>query len=124
MSEDTYKQLRAEWEVKLRQTEINLSSLEKEAEVSLNDLDVALALMTKLPGLYERLDQGQKVSLLQILTKRIIVDRDGEIVDQELNSPFMYLHSIIEGIYSNSQSSEQISVGAPLLLKTTIVTLL
>jgi site-specific DNA recombinase len=112
MSEETYKQLRAEWEVKLKQVEINLASIERESKISLDDLDVALALMVKLPDLYMRLKQEQQANLLQIIIKRIIVDGDGEITDIELKSPFLYLRSIVTGIYSREQGSDQISVGA------------
>jgi hypothetical protein len=45
ITEKTYDQLRAEWEVKLRQIEKNLATMEREVRVSLDDLDVALALM-------------------------------------------------------------------------------
>jgi len=115
MSEETYKQMRAEWEVKLREVEINLANIEKEASISFDDLDVALALMVKLADLFERLKKEQKANLLQILIKRIIVDADGEIINIELNSPFMYLRNLVYGIYSQKQSSDQISVGVQII---------
>jgi hypothetical protein len=34
---------------------------------------------------------------LQILAKRIIVDTNGEIIDHELHSPFVYLTSLSPG---------------------------
>jgi hypothetical protein len=53
----------------------------REAKISLDDLDVALALMVKLPDLFNRLKQEQQANLLQIIIKRIIVDSDGEITN-------------------------------------------
>jgi hypothetical protein len=85
---------------------------EIEVSVSLDDLDVALGLMVKLADLYKRLKKKEKANLLQIIIKRIIVDADGEISNIELNSPFMYLRNIVSGVYSQTQSSDQISVGA------------
>jgi hypothetical protein len=52
---------------------------------------------------------------LQILTKKIIVDLQGEIVDQELNSPFAYLRTLADEIQfpgSNAHGSDQIRLGA------------
>jgi hypothetical protein len=37
-----------------------------------------------------------------------------EIINIELNSPFMYLHSLVTGFYSDKQGSDQNSVGAQL----------
>jgi hypothetical protein len=85
---------------------------EIEVSVSLDDLDVALGLMVKLADLYKRLKKKEKENLLQIIIKRIIVDADGEIINIELNSPFKYLRNIVSGVYSQTQSSDQISVGA------------
>lgn len=113
MSEETYDQLRGEWEVKLQRVEKNLASMEREVRISIDDLDMALVLLVKLPTLYCRLDQKQQVYLLQILAKRIIVNDEGAIIGQELNSSFIYLRAISESIVSNQpQSSDQIRLGA------------
>ena len=73
---------------------LNLAELQREAKVHLSDLDLALALMTKMGDLFERLDAKQKVTLLQISVKKLIVNTKGEIIDHELNSPFVYLGSL------------------------------
>lgn len=47
--------------------------------------------------------------------KRIIVDADGEIIDYELNSPFVYLRSLVQGLSTPGNGeggSEQIREGA------------
>jgi len=52
---------------------------------------------------------------LQILVKRIIVDADDEIIDYELNSPFVYLRSLVQGLSTSGNGeggSEQIREGA------------
>jgi hypothetical protein len=36
-------------------------------------------------------------TLLQILAKRIMVDIDGEILEHQLNSPFVYLRTLSQG---------------------------
>jgi hypothetical protein len=85
ISEETYEQLRAEWKDKLRSSENKLANLERDISRYLDDLDMALLLMTQMSKLFDRLDDKPKHKLLQILVNRIIVDRDGKIVDLELN---------------------------------------
>ena len=75
----------------------------------LDDLDVALLLMTKLKDLYTRLKEEDRTKLLQVIVKQIIVSPEGEIIDYELNSPFVYLRSLVEGLQNPSNNgSEQV----------------
>ena len=89
--------------------------MEREPTIRLNDLDIALVLLAKVDELYSRLDEKQRSTLLQILAKRIIVNIEGEIIDYELNSPFGYLHSLVNFLFTPSNregcGSEQIHVG-------------
>ena len=64
----------------------------------LDDLDAALALMAIMAELYPRLEEKQQGTLLQILAKQIIVDTQGKIVGHELNSPFVYLGSLVQRV--------------------------
>jgi hypothetical protein len=52
--------------------------------------------MSHLSKIYPRLGDNEKTTLLRILAKRIIVNPEGKIIAQELNSPFMYLKSIMD----------------------------
>ena len=52
MSEETYNQLRREWQEKLRHLELTLAELEREVSFHLDDLDAAMALMAKVADLY------------------------------------------------------------------------
>jgi len=119
ISEKAYEQLHSEWQEKLRNNELTITEMEREPKIHINDLDLALILMTKVSELYTRLDEKQKTTLLQILVKRIIVDSDGEIIDHELNSPFVYLHNLVKSLFSPDSregcGSEQSHVGAQIL---------
>jgi len=49
------------------------------------------------------------------MVTRIIVEADGEIIDYELNSPFVYLRSLVQGLSTAGNGeggSEQIREGA------------
>lgn len=118
ITEMAYEQLHSEWQEKLRNVELGIAELEREPAIQVSDLDIALVLLTKIGGLYPRLDEKQRSTLLQILAKRIIVGSDGEIIDQELNSPFLYLSSIASVVSAPRNregcGSKQIHDGAPL----------
>ena len=96
ISEETYDGLNAEWREKLHNIELNIRDLEREVSIYIDDLEAALYLMSHLSKIYPRLGDKGKTTLLRILTKRIIVNPEGTIIDQELNSPFMYLKSILD----------------------------
>jgi DNA invertase Pin-like site-specific DNA recombinase len=95
ITEKTYDQLRAEWNEKLQHAKINLEELEREARFHLDDLDVALALISQAHILFDRLSPKEQALLLKILTNRFIVNPEGEIIDFSLNAPFVYLRSIL-----------------------------
>jgi hypothetical protein len=52
-----------------------------------------------------------QANLLKILAKRSIVNPEGLIVDQELNSPFTYLWNLAGS--GSHRDSEQVRLGAP-----------
>jgi len=115
ITEGTYDQLRKEWKEKQRNIEANIADLERETTIHLDDLDVALILMTKLSFLYPRLTEKDRAILLQVLVKRIIVDPQGKIINHELNSPFAYLRDIVNEFQlldSEARSSEYNRLGA------------
>lgn len=113
ISEESYSQLRKEWQEKVRQAEANLRDLEQHLTRYLNDLDIALLLLAKASDLYLRLDEKKRAILLQILVKRIIVNSQGEIMDQELNSPFAYLRSLVEDFQNQELcGSEEVRSGS------------
>jgi hypothetical protein len=57
--------------------------MECEDTFCLNDLDIALELMTKVSEMYLRLSNKQMSSLLQILAKKSMEDTSDEIIDYE-----------------------------------------
>ncbi len=115
ISEETYDQLRKEWQEKVLRTEVSITELERETLVRVDDLDAALLLMTRINFLYERLGEKERSTLLQILVKQFIIDGQGKIIDCELNSPFAFLQYIVKELptlESGSRSSTQVFVGA------------
>jgi hypothetical protein len=117
ISQETYDQVRAEWQEKLRHAEAQRANLERDASRYIDDLDVALLLLSNANRLYARLEEKQRATLLQILAKRIIVSPDGEMTGHELHSPFTYLTALVGDLLTKDASgrgSEQIHLGAPI----------
>ena len=94
IAEDTFDRLRSEWKEKVRQSELDLQDLESDTSRCLDDLDVALCLLTTMTELYARMNERQRATLLQIVTQRIMVNADGQITDHVLHAPFSYLVSL------------------------------
>jgi hypothetical protein len=84
--------------------EINIRDIERDTSVHLDDLDTALFLMSMMGKLFSRLEDKQQTMLLRILAKRIIVNPQGKIIDQELYAPFTYLKSIADNYQNSNQN--------------------
>jgi len=118
ISEDVYGQLHAEWSEKKYTTQRKIDEMEIDFSRYLDDLEVALLLMTRLFDLYQRLDDKQKSNLLKIILKRIIITPDGNINSYELHPPFEYLSTLANP--QNEASEEECGseqVRYPLLTK-------
>jgi hypothetical protein len=115
MSEDTYNQLRSEWQEKVLNLQIKIEELEVDSTRYLDDLEIGLVLLAKASRLFDRLESKKRNELLQIIIKRIIINRQGKIIDYELNSPFAYLSTLASKFSKQSKEksgSEQIPLGA------------
>jgi hypothetical protein len=92
----------------------SIRELDFDTQIHLDDLEIALVLMSKLPELYSRLEKKDKTTLLQIMAKKVIIDSEGEIVDHELHSPFLYLSTLADSISDKSEEgygSEHVRFG-------------
>jgi hypothetical protein len=110
------QKLRKEWRGKSRLAEIDKTEIQRTASTHLDDLDSALLLLSRISDLYYRLSEKQRATLLQIIAKRIILNLEGEIIDHELNSPFMYLNTLHNDMQigkNQTVGSEKVRVGAP-----------
>ncbi len=87
LSEEAYEELRSEWQEKILNLKWKIKEMEFDVSRYLDDLDVAMFLLHKMETLYQRLDTKQKNTLLQLVVKRIIINREGEIISHELRSP-------------------------------------
>ena len=103
MSEETYDKLRFEWQDKILNLRLQIENMEFDASKYLDDLEIALALLSNISSLYERLEEKQKNELLQIIAKRIIINPEGEIISHELHSPFSYLVTLIEALSTSNE---------------------
>ncbi len=116
ISEESYNQLRLEWQDNIRKIEVRIAECERNSNLMIMDLDLALTLLTKIQEIFPRLDEKEKSYLLKILLKRIIINPEGIIIGQLLNSPFTYLKSLSNDLENHSGTiigcSEQVPSGA------------
>jgi len=116
ISEDAYTQLRSEWSEKALNTQRKIEELEFNDSQYVDDLEVALVLMTNIATLYGRMNEQQRTNLLQMFVKRIIINSQGEIIGHELLSPFAYLSALINhsnGENEEGDGSEHVRDGSP-----------
>ncbi|MBN1311342.1 MAG: recombinase family protein [Anaerolineae bacterium] len=106
LTDESYDQLHSEWQAKLFEAESELRKLANEPVQLVDDLEVALLLLSHLDNLYERLEQKECSWLLRILFKHIIINTQGIVIDFELNSPFVYLHALAKGANSSTQKTK------------------
>jgi len=67
ISEEAYDELRSEWQEKILNLKWKIREMEFDARKHLDDLDVALFLLQKMETLFDRLDEKQKNTLLQVV---------------------------------------------------------
>jgi hypothetical protein len=117
INEHTYDQLRQEWVEKTRNIQATVKELEVDVRQYLDNLEIALVVLTNLPTLYERFKEKKRTALLQVLIKRININREGEIISCELHSPFTYLSTLatqlINGGSGEGGRSTSVSVSTP-----------
>jgi hypothetical protein len=106
ISEETYDKLYAEWQEKALNLRMKIEEMEIDLSTYLDDLEVALVLLSNVSALYQRLDEKQKNNLLQILVKRIIINREGEIISHKLHPPFSYLSTLVDAF--TRQNEEEV----------------
>jgi DNA invertase Pin-like site-specific DNA recombinase len=111
MIEETYDKLRAEWQEKILNLRMKIEQMEVDTSKYLDDLEVALVLLSSISKLYERLDKKERNNLLQIIVKRIIINQESVIVGHESQSPFSYLSTLVERNYrENGEGSRSVFI--------------
>ena len=121
INEETYDRLREEWLEKTRNIKAMIKELEMDASQFLDDLELALSMMSKLSTIFHRLEEKKRTALLQVLVKRIMINPVGEIVDYELHLPFMYLSTLasrLNGSGHKEDGSTIVLFGTPTATRT------
>lgn len=122
INEETYDQLRGEWQEKTRNIKQIVQQLTFDSSQYLDNLEVALGFLSRISLMYERLKEKEGTALLQVLAKRIIINQNGEIVSHELHSPFTYLTTlattVIEAGNKEGGRSTTVPLGTPIRTRT------
>ena len=79
-------------------------SLQSTKKIHIENLDSALAIISKISVLYKKLERSKQQQLLRHLVKRVIVNPEGKIIDLELLSPFAYLRDVTARVEQKEQA--------------------
>ena len=115
ITEETYDQLRSEWQEKMLNLHLRIEEMEVDVSQYVDELEIALALMTDISKLFDRLEEKQKTMVLQTVIERICINTNGENLVCELHSPFAYLSSINSSFISQSIQALPVERTVPFL---------
>ena len=96
ISQEAYDQLRMEWQQRLSHKQQELEALRREPAGYIDELEIAIKLLSKIPVLFQRLAKREQARLLKLLLYQVDVDEAGNIIGVQLNSPFAYLHDLAQ----------------------------
>jgi hypothetical protein len=99
INEETYDRLRGEWKEKTRHIQMTVKELEFDATKYLDDLEVALALLTNISTLFDRLKEKERTAILQVLIKQVTVNKVGRLFKLNCNRHFL----ICSPLYYNTR---------------------
>ncbi|MCA9896516.1 MAG: hypothetical protein KC615_26220, partial [Anaerolineae bacterium] len=97
MNDDIYVRLAQEAQAERERIENALQSLKQESGSHIEDLDIALAILSEIGTRYQQLCPKQQREILKQLVSKVIIDMSGKIETLELLPPFTYLNAISEG---------------------------
>ncbi|MCA9892192.1 MAG: recombinase family protein [Anaerolineae bacterium] len=97
MHNDVYVKLAQEVQSERERIENALQSIHQESSSRIEDLDMALEILSQIGDRYARLDRETQREVLRKLVSKVIVDESGKVNRLELLPPFVYLTAIAEG---------------------------
>ena len=106
ITEAIWDSLWREWQDRRNQLHSNLNSLQKRKQAHIENLDMALQIITNVGIVYNGLSRDDKHELLRQMVERVIVDSSGN-VKLELRTPFTYLYDIADQIRSINEESKR-----------------
>ncbi|MCA9895268.1 MAG: recombinase family protein [Anaerolineae bacterium] len=97
MHNDVYMKLAQEVQSERERIENALQSLYQENSSRIEDLDMALDILSQIGERYPQLDRETQREVLRKLVSKVILNAQGEVNRLELLPPFVYLSAIAEG---------------------------
>ncbi|MCA9881434.1 MAG: recombinase family protein [Anaerolineae bacterium] len=97
MHNDVYLKLAQEIQQERTNIENALQSFHQESSSHIEDLDMALHILSQIGERYQLLDRDYQRELLRQLVSKVVIDERGKIIRLELLPPFIYLQAIANG---------------------------
>lgn len=109
ITEAIWDSLWREWQDRRNQLRRSLNALQERQQTHIENLDMALQVISNVGIVYNELSRDDKRELLRQMIERVIVDSSGN-AKLKLRTPFTYLYDIsdqIRGINEESKSSRE-----------------
>ncbi len=97
ISDAVWDSLWMEWQDRRQTIHRTLETMQQEHRVHIDNLDLALEIITRMGTLYNGLQRSDQKELLRQVVERVVVD-DTRKVTLELRTPFAYLKMLVDDI--------------------------
>ena len=89
-----------------RRVNDSLEALDQRCDVHISSLDHALNVISNIGVLYRQMRFSSCKELLRLTVKRVIINRECEVVDVELLPPFAYLSDLGDAVCSSRDGGD------------------
>jgi hypothetical protein len=122
ITEVVWDSLWLEWQDRRRTLRDQLTAMQQESHYHIAHLDDALQIIAKVGTIFGRIELQHQKKLLKEMIHRVVVNREGQIIDVELLPPFAFLRQIstqligadsCESAKSVARCSSKVSAGPP-----------
>jgi DNA invertase Pin-like site-specific DNA recombinase len=105
ISEDIWDSLWREWQDRRNRIRSSLATLEQSHQTHIDNLDIALKMISRVGIVYNSLERSDQKELLRHVVSRVVIDNEG-IISLELRAPFAYLQNINDELRKGQQAQE------------------
>jgi hypothetical protein len=94
-----------EWQDRRNRIRSSLATLEQSHQTHIDNLDVALEMISRVGVVHNALERSDQKELLRHVVSRVVIDNEG-IISLELRAPFAYLQNINDELRKGKQTQE------------------
>ncbi|MBE2270743.1 MAG: recombinase family protein, partial [Anaerolinea sp.] len=105
VTESVWNHLWEEWQDRRRIVRESLDGVSQQVDTHIAHLDQALTLISKVGVLFGAMERSTQKALLRDMVERVIVDRQGDVIQLVLLPPFSYLRQLTQHVRSSTRDA-------------------